>query len=75
MSDFVDLRCPLPAGKLLGKVKASGEEPTYTADNLIELFCRDCTKSLKSKDGAVERVLHRFNVLAEPVETVVTKSN
>lgn len=37
--------------------------------NLIEFSCQNCKKALKDKGVIVSRVLHRYNILGELVET------
>lgn len=58
----IDLRCP--AGYLLGRTIA----PKIVEGNLVELDCRKCRKN---DHPEARRVLHRFNVLGDCVETVV----
>lgn len=68
----VELRCPVGAQKLLGKVLREGGQPVVT-DNLMELACRDCAQNAREFDPTVRRVLHRFNVIGELVESVVER--
>lgn len=56
----VELRCVANHSRLLAKVR----NPHIVDGNLIEIACRDCAKAT----GA-DRVLHRFNVLGELIET------
>jgi len=79
--ELVDLRCPsdLPGrdgechpGRLLARVLASGERPSYVhPDNLIELVCPDCRSRLRKSGRRVTRVLHRFDFSGEPAGTLV----
>lgn len=60
----VELRCDVDPRRLFGKLL---REETYTIDrstNLMEFSCDRCRRTT----GAV-RVLHRFNILGELVET------
>lgn len=66
----VELRCPNGPKALLCKVISDGDTVQYTTDNLIELNCRDCTKEFRRQRPEIKRVVHRFNVLGELVETV-----
>ena len=76
----VEVRCPVPQflpggdckpGKLLLKLRLSGEIPSYVyPDNLIELACEDCRRSLRSSGRRVRRVLHRFDLAGNLVETL-----
>lgn len=74
-----EIRCPLGPRKLLAKMRLQDDPEAVKRmvmpDNLLELSCRDCTK--KARRDAVEsglepplRVLHRYDVLGELVETV-----
>lgn len=60
--DKVELRCPY--GRLFAKVIMDG----HISDNLFEVACYDCAKA--SRSHGVVRVLHRFNVIGELVETI-----
>jgi hypothetical protein len=69
----VELRCPVDARALLGKVIADGDKPVVSG-NLMELACRVCTKNGREFDASVVRVLHRFDLLGDLVESVVERS-
>lgn len=68
---LVDLRCPVGPKALLAKVIQSGEKESYDSWNLLELACRDCARTLRKTDSHVKRVVHRFNIMGELVESVV----
>lgn len=68
---LVNLRCPVGPRALLAKLVQSGEKETYDSWNLMELSCRDCSRTAKKTDPNVKRVVHRFNILGELVESVV----
>lgn len=68
----VELRCPEGAQRLLGKALRDGDKPVMV-DNLMELACRDCARNARQFDESVVRVLHRFNVLGELIESVVER--
>lgn len=71
MSEAVDLRCPENPSKLLAKLRLTGEQPTITDGNLMELHCRDCTQRERQQDPSVRRVLHRYNFLGELIESSI----
>lgn len=78
LARVLELRCPAPlhqdcrAGNLLGKVLVSGGRPSYVhPDNLIELPCDRCRSRERKRDRSVRRVLHRFDLSGELVETLV----
>jgi hypothetical protein len=66
----IDLRCPVGARNLLGKVVAAGGRAQVNDDNLLELACRDCTRMARRVDSNIAHVVHRFNVLGHLVESV-----
>jgi hypothetical protein len=76
----IEVRCPVPVqlpsghclpGKLLLKLRLAGEIPSFVyPDNLIELACEECRQRLRKSGRPVKRVLHRFNMLGELVETL-----
>lgn len=68
----VELRCPVGARRLLGKLLSEGGQPTIS-DNLMELACKDCAKNAREFDPSVRRVLHRFSAIGELVESVVER--
>lgn len=69
----VELRCPVDARTLLGKVLADGDRPVVSG-NLMELHCRVCSRNGREFDPTVVRVLHRFDLLGSLVESVVERS-
>jgi len=83
--EVVDVRCPvgLPReddachpGKLLLKLRLSGERPAYVhPDNLIELYCEDCTRRLRRFRPNVRRVLHRYDFIGTLIETLVVEND
>lgn len=68
--EFRDWRCP--HGTLFGRFSAG--TLTVTDHNLAEFACSDCKRAVKIADHTVYRVLHRFNVAGELVETVVQRA-
>lgn len=69
-----ELRCPHGPKQLLAKVRANGDYRQITNDNVLEIACRDCARVARQKDPTVRRVLHRFNILGELVESVIQRS-
>lgn len=71
MSETVDLRCPVGPRQLLGKVlRESGRVPVDSS-NLMELACRDCARTLRRSDPTVARVVHRYDLLGNLVESEI----
>jgi hypothetical protein len=76
----IEVRCPVPQelpsghsrpGRLLLKLRLSGEIPSYVyPDNLIELACEECRERLRKRGVRVKRVLHRFDLAGNLVETL-----
>jgi hypothetical protein len=76
----VDLHCPDGkygtadgCGKKLGSVYFTGDASYVHPDNLVELACQDCKVRMRREGRAVARVLHRFNLAGELVETLVVE--
>lgn len=72
---LIELRCPVGPRKLLAKIRQEGREPIrVTNDNLMELSCRDCSAvARRAGHPANTRVIHRFNLLGELVESVAER--
>jgi hypothetical protein len=81
--EVVDVRCPAgyrradgscQPGRLLFKLRQRGEKPSYVhPDNHIELYCDDCTRSMRKAGRPVRRVLHRYDFLGELMETLIVE--
>ena len=67
----VELRCPVGPRRLFAKLRLSGVRPPVTRDNLIELSCSDCRRSLSRAGRGVSLVLHRYDIVGSLVETEV----
>lgn len=68
----IEIRCPDGARRLLGKALPRGEHRILPG-NLIEFSCDECKRRLNRLNQDVSRVLHRYNVVGELVETVSVK--
>lgn len=64
----VEIRCPAKYKRMFGKLVRKDEE-VVVSDNLLEFSCRPCTKEERALDSGVERVVHRYNIGGELVET------
>jgi hypothetical protein len=70
-----ELRCPAGPHRLFAMTIQRGERLTFVQpDNLIEFSCYDCRRTMRGEGRDVKRVLHRFNILGELIETVVVDS-
>lgn len=71
----LDLRCPHGPKALLAKVVQDGDPRQYVDEGtLLELNCRDCAKAMRANgEPDVARVLHRYNVIGELVNSVVER--
>lgn len=68
----LDLRCPIGAQKLLGRIRQEGGWTPVVEGNLLELACRDCRASVAAKEGRKPSlVVHRYDILGELVESEV----
>lgn len=65
-----EIRCPEDPRRLFSKLIQEGGKPVITDGNLIEFACQNCKKTLLSRGVEVSRVLHRYNIAGELVETV-----
>jgi hypothetical protein len=69
-TEVVEVRCPVGPQRLFAKFRLDGGvNPTITDDNLIEFACSDCRKTLQRSDLHITRVLHRYNIFGELVES------
>lgn len=68
----VEIRCPVGPRRLFSKLLVSGEKPQVVEGNLIEFACDECKRTLRQQQtGQITRVLHRYNLAGELVETIV----
>lgn len=67
----VEVRCPVGPQKLFFRVQLGEEYSQYVSPNLLEISCYDCSKSQTRTLGRKVRVVHRFNVIGELIETDV----
>lgn len=65
-----ELRCPVGPGRLLLKLLYQDGHPEIVNGNLVELACSDCKRTLRKQGRPVARVLHRFNLAGELVESI-----
>lgn len=74
MTTVVELRCPTGPKRLLSKLRLTGEQPRIIpGENLVELSCDDCKRSLRRTNPNVVRVLHRYDLAGALVESVVER--
>jgi hypothetical protein len=64
---MVDLRCP-GMGNLLGRAEAAA---TTVPGGVVELACWYCARARRYVGTPCVRVVHRFNLLGELLETEV----
>jgi hypothetical protein len=68
----VELRCPVGPRRLFALMRQQGEQPQYLhPDNLIEFTCYDCRHEMQQRGRTVKRVLHRYSMGGELIETLV----
>jgi len=63
--EVVELRCEANPRRMFARLLIE-KKPSIVPGNLLEFACRDCERTAVGK-----RVLHRFNVLGELVETLI----
>ena len=67
-----EIRCPVGPRRLFLKMLSEGGQPTTNPElNCMELSCQDCCRTLRREEQPVFRVLHRYAVNGELIETVV----
>ena len=71
----IDLRCPIGPRKLLARLRSEGKKPSVVDGNLMELYCRDCSRDAKTTNEEVLHVLHRFDLIGDLVESVCVFRN
>lgn len=72
----VEIRCPVGPQRLFLKMRIEGRIDFINSElNCMELSCQDCCRSLRKEGHRVFRVLHRYAVNAELIETVVVWNN
>ena len=64
------LRCPDNQARMFCEVE-SESDIHIAPGNLIAVACRHCRTEARKTDPLVSRVIHRFNVLGELIETEV----
>jgi hypothetical protein len=71
----IEIRCPEGPQRLFMKMRLSDnpDERPYIVPglNLMELACSDCARVCRRGDSEVFRVLHRYAIDGELVESVV----
>lgn len=75
MHNEVEIRCPLGNQRMFGKLlvdsQLSKESPRVVEGNLVEFSCSECKRTLHSRGMTLSRVLHRYNILGELVESIL----
>lgn len=70
----VDVRCPVDPRHLFMKLVTDGERPVVVQPgNLMEFFCKVCTRNAREMDHSVRRVLHRFDLAGSLVESLTVR--
>jgi hypothetical protein len=71
--DEIEIRCPVGPRRLLFKMYQEGHRPHVVPGNLIEVACDDCKRTMRRRDPSVVRVVHRFNLAGELIESKVIR--
>lgn len=68
---MIDLRCPVDTRRMFARMRRG----LLVEGNLVEVACPECAKRLRSMgEPGVVRVLHRYDVTGEVIETEVVRS-
>jgi hypothetical protein len=75
MSETVtEVRCPVGPRRLFMRMKQAGERPAYIhPENWVEFSCYDCRRELRQRGKDVKRVLHRYDLSGELIETLTVE--
>lgn len=68
-----EIRCPIGPKRLFAKVISEGKRPHVTEVNLFEFSCDDCKRALRKRGEDIFRVLHRYDLGGEYVESEVLR--
>lgn len=69
----VDIRCPVGPQELLMRYRMVDAVVHIDKWNLMELMCSFCTRMGRKQDSTVKRVIHKYNLLAELVESSIER--
>ena len=72
MATLTELRCQLSCRRLFGKLLA--EEGADLRGVQVEFACGECKKAFRFDYPDLVRVVHRFNLVGELLETEVVRS-
>jgi hypothetical protein len=73
VEEWVQIRCPYGPRELLMKLRKANEHIPIVEDNLMELYCSFCSRMSRKQDPTVKRVVHRYNLLGEMVESITQR--
>ena len=74
--EIKDVRCPNGPQRLFLKLRIEGNQNLVNPElNCMELSCQDCARTLRREGYDIFRVLHRYAINAELIETVVVWEN
>lgn len=70
----VELRCPEHPMRLFAKLHLDGMTPPVVDGNLLEMACDVCKRRLRDSEIDLVRVLHRYDLTGELVETELVRA-
>lgn len=73
--EIVEIRCPIGPKRLFSKLHFEGKPMKITEGNLIEFSCDDCKRELRKKGNDIFRVLHRYDLSGELIESEAVRSS
>lgn len=68
--EMLDLRCPVSPSKMFARMRSG----MVVDGNLVEIACPECARRYRKGGDNVSRVLHRYNVLGDCIETEIVRS-
>lgn len=66
----IEIRCPNGPKRLFAILQQLGERPKIVEGNLFEVACPDCARLMRKAGFPVFRVLHRYDLAGELIETL-----
>lgn len=67
---MIDLRCPVSPSRMFARMRGG----LVVEGNLVEVACSECARKYRKNGEPVARVLHRFNLLGQCIETEIVRS-
>lgn len=68
--EMIEIRCPVDTRRMFARMRAG----VTVEGNLVEVACPECAKKMRQMgEPDVVRVLHRYDILGECIESEVIR--